>query len=149
MRHALLPVIVAALVLPCLPQVAGRAVAQTAPAFTDAGTDAAQVTAFLKCLQSSVALGNRLKVASLVQFPLKAWIDGEETVIESDSEFQARYSRIFDEGLKKAIAEARVETLTVNQQGVTFDNGRLWFRPVVDRKNALKIVAFGEPVQPR
>ena len=43
----------------------------------------------------------------------------------------------------------RVETLTVSQQGVTFDNGRLWFRPVAARRNALRIVAIGEPVQPR
>ena len=149
MRDALIPLILTALVLTCLPQVAGSAVAQPAQAFTDAGTDAARVTAFLKCLQSSVSLGNRLKVASLVQFPLKAWIDGEETVIESESEFQARYGRIFDEALKKAIAEARVETLTVNQQGVTFDNGRLWFRPVAARKNALKIVAINDLSQPR
>ncbi|MGE5200342.1 MAG: hypothetical protein ACM3H9_11935 [Rhodospirillaceae bacterium] len=149
MRNALIPIILGALVLSCLPQVAGSAAAQTAPAFTEAGTDATQVAAFLKCLQASVSLGNRLKVASLVQFPLKAWIDGEETLIESESEFHSRYGRIFDADMKKAIADAKVETLSVSQQGVTFDNGRIWFRPVAERKNALKIVSIGEPVQPR
>ena len=147
MRNAVIPLILTALVLPVLPQVSGAALAQTAPAFTDAGTDAAQVTAFLKCLQSSLSLGNRLKVASLVDFPLKAWIDGEETVIENESEFHARFNRIFDAGTRKAIAEAKVETLSVSAQGVTFDGGRVWFRPVAERKNALKIVAIGEAVQ--
>ena len=149
MRDALIPIILTALVLPCLPLAAGSAVAQTAPAFTVAGTDAAQVTAFLKCLQSSVSLGNRLKVASLVDFPLKVWLDGEETVLANESEFQARYSRIFDAAMKKAIAEAKVDTLVANQQGVMFDNGRIWFRPVAEHKNAMKIVAINDPNQPR
>jgi hypothetical protein len=149
MRDALIPIILTALVLPCVPLASGSALAQTAPSFTAAGTDAQQVTTFLKCLQTSVAIDNRLKVASLIQYPLKAWVDGQETVIETESEFHARYSRIFDAGLKKAIADARVDTLVVNQQGVTFDNGRIWFRPVADRKNAIKIVSINEPAQTR
>jgi len=149
MRDALIPIILTALVLPCLPHAAVSALAQTAPTFTAAGTDAQQVTAFLKCLQSSVSVGNRLKVASLIHFPLKAWVDGEETFIENESEFQARYGRIFDASLKKAIAEAKVETLSVNEQGVMFDSGRVWFRPLAEHRNAIKIVAINEPVQPR
>ena len=149
MRYSLIPIILTALVLPCLPLTPGGALAQTAPAFAVAGTDAAQVTAFLKSLQSSVALGNRIKVASLVHFPLKVWLDGEETTIQNESEFQARYSRIFDADVKKAIAEAKVDTLFANQQGVMFDSGRVWFRPVVEHKNAMKIVAINDPNQPR
>jgi len=149
MRDVLIPIILTALVLPCVPGTAGNAMAQTAPAFAAAGTDAAQVTTFLKCLQSSVALDNRIKVATLVHFPLKVWLDGEETVIDNESEFQARYSRIFDADVKKAIAEAKVDALVASQQGVMFGNGRVWFRPVVERKNAMKIVAMNDPNQPR
>ena len=149
MRHALIPFILTALVLPCLPLTAGDALAQTAPAFAAAGTDAPQVTAFLKSLQSAVALGNRTKVATLVHFPLKVWLDGEETIIANDSEFQARYGRIFDTDVKRAIAEAKVETLFANQQGVAVDNGRVWFRPLAEHKNAMKVVAINDPAQPR
>jgi uncharacterized protein YbaA (DUF1428 family) len=149
MRHALIPIILTTLVLSCVPLAAGGDLAQTAPAFAVAGTDAAQVTAFLKCLQTSVALGNRLKVASLVHFPLKVWVDGAETVINNESEFQAKYGRIFDADMKKAIADARVDTLVANQQGVMFDNGRLWFRPLAEHKNAVKIVAINDAAQPR
>ena len=144
MRHALLPVLLTVLVLPCLPQAAGNAFAQTAPSFAAAGTDAAQVTSFLKSLQSAVSLGNRLKVASLVHFPLTVRVEGEETFVRNESEFQARYSRIFDADVKKAIAEATVETLAADQQGVTFDNGRVRFRPVPEHRNAIKIVAINE-----
>jgi hypothetical protein len=149
MRDALIPIILLTLVLPCLPLTAASAHAQTAPVFADAGTDATQVAAFLKCLQTSVALGNRVKVASLIHYPLKVWVDGEEMVIDSDSEFQANYGRIFDANVKKAIAEAKVDTLFANQQGVMFDNGRVWFRPLAEHKNAIKIVAINEPNQPR
>ena len=65
--------------------------------------------------------------------------------VKNESEFQARYSQIFDAQLKASIAAAKVETLVANQQGVTFDNGRVWFRPVVEHKNAIKIVAINEP----
>jgi len=147
MRDALIPVLLAALVLPCLTIGAGGAFAQTAPAFAAAGTDAAQVAAFLKSLQAAVALGNRTKVATLVHFPLNAWIDGEETVVRSESEFQARYSRIFDAEVKRAIAEANVDTLLADQQGIRLDNGRVWFRPLPDRKNAIRIVAINDPTQ--
>jgi hypothetical protein len=149
MRDALVPVLLAALVVACLTTGAGSAVAQTAPAFTAAGTDAAQVSAFLKSLQTAVALGNRTKVATLVHYPLTVWMDGAETTVRNDSEFQARYSRIFDADLKKAIAEAKVDTVLADQQGLKLDNGRVRFRPLPEHKNTLRIVAIGEPVQPR
>ena len=149
MRDALIPIVLMALVLGCVPPAAGSASAQTAPAFEAAGTGVAQVAAFLKSLQSAVALGNRLKVATLVHFPLTAWVDGEETVIRNESEFQARYGRIFDATMKKAIAEAKVDTLVADQRGVAFDNGRVRFRPLAKHRDALKIVGINEPNQPR
>jgi hypothetical protein len=149
MRDALIPILLAALVMPCLPCAAGSALAQTAPAFDLAGTDAAKVTSFLKSLQTAVALDNRTKVATLVHFPLRVWLDGEETAIRNESEFQARFSRIFDAEVKKSIASAKVDALLANQQGVTFDNGRVWFRPLPEHGNAIKIVAINDPTQPR
>ena len=149
MRPALIPFILSALLLAAVPPAGGLAQGPAAQPFAVAGTDEAQVTAFLKCLQSSVALGNRLKVASLVNFPLKVWVEGEEMVIDNESEFQTYYGRIFDANVKKAISEAKVDTVSANPQGLTFDNGRVWFRPVTERKNALKIIAIGDQAQPR
>ena len=147
MRDALLPVLIAVLVLPGLTAGAGGALAQTAPAFAAAGTDAAQVAAFLKSLQAAVSLGNRTKVATLVHFPLTAWIDGEETILRNESEFQARYSRIFDPDVKKAIGEAKVDTLLADPQGIRLENGQVRFRPLPEHRNAIRIVAFNEASQ--
>jgi hypothetical protein len=145
MRRTLLLPMLVALILTGLLLPAGTAVAQGTPSFDAAGTDAKQVASFLKCLQASVAIDNRLKVASLFDYPVKVWIDGDVVTIKNDSEFLARYSQIFDAQLKATIAAAKVDTLTASQQGVTFDNGRLWFRPVVEHKNAMRIVAINEP----
>jgi hypothetical protein len=148
MRRTFILLSLAVLMLASSPAI-GVGLAQTAPAYQAAGTDAAQAAAFLKTLQSAVSVGNCLKVASLIEFPLTAWANGEPIVIETESEFHARYRQVFTPELKKAIAEAKPETLSVNQDGVVFDNGRIAFRPVVARKNALRIVAINEPLQTR
>jgi len=145
MRRTFVLFILAALMLTGSLLPAGTAQAQGTPSFDVAGTDAQKVTAFLKQLQAAVAFDNRLKVASLFDFPLKVWIDGEEMTIKGESEFQARYRRIFDAQLKQSIAAAKVDALVANQQGVMLDNGRVWFRPVVEHKNAIKVVAINEP----
>jgi len=145
MRRTYIVFILVALMMTGLLLPAGTAQAQGTPSFDVAGTDAQKVTAFLKQLQAAVAFDNRLKVASLFDFPLKVWIDGEEVTIKGESEFQARYSRIFDAQLKQAIAAAKVDALFANQQGVMFDNGRVWFRPIVEHKNAIKVVTINEP----
>ena len=137
--------VLAAFMLVSLTPVVGTVQAQGVPSFDAAGTDAAQAAAFLKTLQSAVSVCNRLKVASLVEFPLEAWASGRTITIRNESEFHAKYSQVFTPELKKSIAEARPDSLSANQQGVMFDNGRLWFRPVVERKSALKIVAINEP----
>ena len=122
------------------------AVAQgsSTPSFEAAGTDAQHVEAFLKSLQLAVAIDNRLKVASLVDFPMQAWVGGESVTIRSESDFQARYSRIFDQGLKKTIASAKLDTLAASQQGVVA-GGRICFRPVTEHKNAIRVVAINGP----
>jgi hypothetical protein len=131
------------------PPAVGVVQGQTAPLFEAAGTDAAQAAAFLKTLQSAVAVGNCLKVASLIEFPLTAWANGEQITIENESQFHAKYRQVFTPELKKAIAAARPETLSASQEGVMFDNGRVCFRPVAADKNALRVVAITEGAQTR
>ena len=143
-RTSLIPMLVA-LMLTGLLLPAGTAQAQGTPSFDVAGTDAKQVASFLKSLQMSIAIDNRLKVASLFDFPLKVWIGGNTVTVKNEAEFQARYNQIFDARLKASIAAAKVETLVANQQGVMFDNGRVCFRPLAEHKNALKVVTINEP----
>lgn len=149
MRHAFIALILSALMLALAPPAVGVASGQAAPSFGAAGTDATQVAAFLKTFQAAVSVGNCLKVASLVEFPLQAWANGGPITVETESEFHAKYRQIFTSELKRSIAEARPEALSANQDGVAFDGGRVVFRPVSAGRNALRIVAINEPVQPR
>jgi hypothetical protein len=149
MRRTFIPLILSVFMLAYSSPAIGVANGQTAPAFEVAGTDAAHASAFLKTLQSAVSVGNCLKVASLVEFPLRAWANGGPITIQSESEFHAKYRQVFTPGLKKAIAAARPETLSANQEGVMFDNGRVCFRPVAADKNALRVVAINEGAQTR
>jgi hypothetical protein len=122
------------------------ALAQSAApaAFDRAGTTAGHVKAFLKTLQQAVALDNRLKVASLMKFPLEAWIDGEKVTLRNEREFFANYTRIFDAAMKKSIAGARVDSLTTDTRGIVLDGGRLWCQPQGGRQDVLKIVAINK-----
>jgi hypothetical protein len=149
MRHVFTALILSVLLLVSAPPAVGVALGQTAPQFEAAGTDAAKAAAFLKTLQSAVAVGNCLKVASLIEFPLTAWANGEQITIENESEFHAKYRQVFTPELKKAIAAARPETLSASQEGVMFDSGRVCFRPVAADKNALRVVAITEGAQTR
>ncbi len=123
--------------------------AQGAPSFDAAGASAQQVASFLKTLQACVAMDNRLKVATLVEYPLQAWARGQEITVRNDSEFQARYSQIFDASLRQEIADARVDALAASREGIAIGGDRLVVRPIPDRKNALRIVAINQPAEPR
>ncbi|MEW5981926.1 MAG: hypothetical protein AB1806_06100 [Acidobacteriota bacterium] len=114
-------------------------------AFQVAGTEAEHVSAFLRTLQTSVAVDNRYKVATLLTYPIEVWADGEHLVLRNQSDLIARYSRVFTPALKKAIAEARIETLTVDDQGVHIDAGRLCCKPQAGRPDAIRIVAINRP----
>jgi hypothetical protein len=115
------------------------------PAFDVAGTDAAKVQAFLKCLQTSLTIDNRMKVASLFSYPVEVSVGGQVITLRNASDLQANYSRVFDAALRQAIASAKVDTLFANAKGVMFDNGRVWFAPVGNNA-ALKITRINEPV---
>ena len=60
MRRTYILFILVALMMTGLLLPAGTAQAQGTPSFDVAGTDAQKVTAFLKCVQGSVAIDNRL-----------------------------------------------------------------------------------------
>jgi len=125
-----------------------QAQAQTAtPAWQSAGTDAARVGTFLKTLQDAMALENHLKVASLVKYPLEAWVNGEAITVRSDSELLSHYHQIFDKTLRQSVAAARTEGLSATADGIAFCSGRLLVRAASDKNASLKIVKISEPAR--
>jgi hypothetical protein len=104
----------------------------------------ADAQAFLKTLQEAVAIDNRLRVASLIEYPLQAWAGGETVTVRNASDFQARYRKIFDDSLRTALAAIQGDAIALDAQGVVIDKGRIVCRSV-GNKGKLKIVAINEP----
>jgi hypothetical protein len=116
--------------------------------FEAAGTDPARVQAFLASLQEALEVENQLRVASLVKYPLEAWVDGQTIKIRSNGELVTHYRKIFDASMRRSIAGARVDAMGVSADGVMIDGGRLCLK-AGDKGRGLKIVKIGEPVAVR
>ncbi len=126
----------------------GAIPAQSGAAIGSGGPSVDQVKIFLKTLQEAVAIGNRHKVATLVDFPMQAWLDGRSVTIRNVAEFQSRYRQILDDSVRQSIAATTIEKVTASSGGVVIDRGRIVCRPV-GSKGTLRIVAINEPVQGR
>jgi hypothetical protein len=118
MRTSLILLLLVALGLCTVPTV-------TVQARQAAAVEPAKAQSFLKQLQTAVAIDNRLKVASLISYPLDVSVGGRSLTIRNDSELQANYSKVFDATLKQAIAGATVDTMSTGENGLGRDRGRL------------------------
>jgi len=148
MRTRTAVLILVTLILTCGFLPAASAQAPTSPRFEAAGTDAAKVQAFLASLQESLEIENQLCVAALVKYPLEAWAGGQMLKIRSNSELLARYRQIFDASLRQSIASARVEAMSVNDDCIMIDGGRICLK-AGEKGRGLKIVKIGEPATTR
>ncbi len=114
----------------------------TVQASQAAAVEPARAQSFLKQLQTAVAIDNRLKVASMISYPIDVWAGGRTMTLRNDSELQASYSKVFDATLKQAIAGATVETMSTGENGLLLDKGRLVISPVGKH---LKVTKIAEP----
>jgi len=123
---------------------ASPALAQTPAATATSPTDPARVEAFLKNLGDAMSVGNQMRVASFVKYPLEAWVGGEKLTLRSDSQLLAHYRQIFDSALMQSLTTANAASFTQESQGVAVCGGRLVVSQVSDKNTALKIVKIGD-----
>lgn len=69
-------------------------------------------------------------VAALVQYPLKATIDGRQATIADADDFVQRYDAIVTPAMAETIAAQKYADLFVNQQGVMFGDGQAWINGI-------------------
>jgi len=92
------------------------------------GADVAKKSrAFLADLQQAVSSGNRSKVAAMVSYPLLVIHGGRRTHVKTKAAFLSSYGTIFDEHVRKAVAQQTSKCLFGNYQGAMIGNGELWF----------------------
>jgi hypothetical protein len=91
------------------------------------GADVAKRSrAFLAELQQAVSSGNKNKVAAMVAYPLLVIHKGRKTHIKTKSAFLSSYGTIFDEHVRKAVAQQTSKCLFGNYQGAMIGNGEVW-----------------------
>jgi hypothetical protein len=92
------------------------------------GADVAKKSrAFLAGLQQAVSSGNKIKVAAMVSYPLLVIRGSRKTYIKTKAAFLSSYGTIFDEHVRKAVAQQTSKCLFGNYQGAMIGNGEVWF----------------------
>jgi hypothetical protein len=91
------------------------------------GLTEAEVQAFLKQIKEASAAKDPKAMAKLVKFPLR--LNGKKKV-RSSRRLIARYDKVFNDVVTKAIEGQRYETLFSNYQGVMIGDGQIWFKKV-------------------
>ena len=103
---------------PCAPEIYSVAGVSDANAFE----------AFLKQLQTWVAVVDKQSIAAATTFPIRTPHDGK--ILEVDAnDFLAHYDAIMTAKVRDAIAKQKPCTSFANWQGVMIGNGDVWFIP--------------------
>lgn len=114
--------------------VAGSAAAQTAVE-TNRTLDTlfgshAPYQQFFGKLHEAVSISDKRTVASMVDYPFLARIDGKAIKIYDTAHFVADYDKVITEKVKQGIVRQTYSTLFVNWQGVSIGDGEVWLSGV-------------------
>jgi hypothetical protein len=102
---------------------------------------AAAVDSFLRALKQAVARNRRAEVAAMISYPLTVSVGKRKAHLSNRKQLLRRYSLVFNNKVRQALARQRGETLFVNQNGVMIGDGEIWFGPQPGGQ-ALRIIAI-------
>jgi len=97
---------------------------RTRPVLPD---DIADAETFFLILKTSIAAGDDVGVAKVVKYPIYININGQDLLINNQSEFVDAYDQIFDPEFAAAIFDMDEAELSLQPNGVKTVNGELWF----------------------
>jgi hypothetical protein len=89
--------------------------------------DPDRVIRFLNELQDSVKNNKKRHIATLILFPFKATVTGKDIEIDSMDKFLKNYDQIFNLKVRNAVLNEKLETLSVNSNGIMIGRGEIWF----------------------
>lgn len=103
---------------------------------------------FFTKLKKAVVDGDKDTVASMIDYPFQARIEGKAVKIRDEKHFVADYDQIVTSKVKDAVAKQTYETLFANWQGVMIGNGELWFNGICSdnscKQQTVKIIAIND-----
>jgi hypothetical protein len=89
--------------------------------------NASEFEAFFKKVQQLAAKGDKAGVAGYVAYPIQVKINGKKVTITTKEQFIKRYDQIFNNKVKNALKNQKVDQTFVNYRGVMVGDGELWF----------------------
>lgn len=103
---------------------------------------------FFDRLKKAVDSGDKAAVASMVDYPFQARINGKAVKIRDQKHFVADYDQIVTSKVKNALARQTYATLFANWQGVMIGDGEVWFNGVCGddscKQQTVRIIAVND-----
>jgi hypothetical protein len=100
-----------------------------------AGLSVEETRPFFETLQSSVAAGDRAKVCTMMNYPLRVATMSDK--IANEASCLQKYDRIFTAPVRDAVHQQRFDDLFANWQGVMIGNGQIWFSGICHDKKCV------------
>lgn len=104
---------------------------------------------FFKDLQIAIDQNHRIKVASMIHYPIFINLNNQKFKIRSAREFLNHYNEIFDPQLIQIIQKQSYGNLFANTKGIMVgEHGELWFTGICKdracKKVSVKIIAINK-----
>lgn len=118
--------------------------------FAAAGLTDPEVETFFISFREAIAAGDKKKVASLLEYPVKATLSsGSRRTIRNRVDFIKFYDRIFDREFRQLIAKTNVTDLWARSAGVATPRGEIWFSGIGNKDGTyrIRIIAINGPMR--
>jgi len=90
----------------------------------------------INAYQKAVAEGDPMAVATLVDYPFEATLDGKKTAIKDRADFVKNYDQIITPAIAGVVKAQKYSELMVNSQGVMFGSGETWINGICKKGSA-------------
>jgi predicted lipid-binding transport protein (Tim44 family) len=104
--------------------------------------------AVIQQFQKAVADKDAATVASLVEYPFTATIDGKRVKIANGDAFVQQYEKIVTPAIANVITQQKYSELMVNYKGVMFGSGEAWINGICKDKACQKFDVRVVAIQP-
>lgn len=142
-----------AMIFFCIALALAHSVVQEQGRFSAAGLNDREVEAFFVSFKEAIATGDKKKVASLINYPIRVTLtSGRRKRIGRAADFIREYDRVFDAEFRRLIAKTEVKDLWAKSDGVAMPSGEIWFsgialNPKRPETYRIKIIAINGAVR--
>jgi len=93
--------------------------------------DCQQAIQFLERLQEAIRSDQPVKVAALIQYPLRTSLGGKRTLVRSKQQFLSKYRKIFTPAVRCAVLSSKSSDVWGNANGFMIAAGTVWWDAII------------------